>query len=183
MLGSVSFKSNFLKSDAFKSDPISDSILDDREKRFECLESLSKDFGQTLVVGHLNYPGNDKNTVVSQKGFGLLENILMQEFENSLIYSQRWCGADGSAIILVVHDAPDISKLKSIMIEETHPLGRIFDIDVLNCECQPISRTSVGENDRLCLLCNEPANHCIVSRKHNLQDVLQKVHKIIINLC
>ncbi|MEY8292793.1 citrate lyase holo-[acyl-carrier protein] synthase [Carnobacteriaceae bacterium 52-44] len=56
-----------------------------------------------------------------------------------------------------------------VNIEENHPLGRLFDLDVLmldqNNEVQGKSRTKLGLPVRRCFLCERPAKDCGRSRR------------------
>ena len=47
------------------------------------------------------------------------------------------------ALLSVAHDAMEIKRMM-VEIEEQHPLGRVFDIDVISGEGCPISRSQLG---------------------------------------
>ena len=38
------------------------------------------------------------------------------------------------------------AKRIAVTIEDTHPLGRLFDIDVINSDGIPVARNDIGEN-------------------------------------
>ena len=71
-------------------------------------------------------------------------------------------------------------ELKKIAVhaEETSPLGRLFDIDVLIAE-GGISRAALGAPPRRCLICQRDAKACARSRAHSMEDLLAEVDKII----
>lgn len=77
-------------------------------------------------------------------------------------------------------DPMNLKKI-TVSIEEKNELGRLFDFDVLNTKGENISRIQIGLQERKCLLCNENAKGCGRSRKHSIDDLLNKVNQIIKN--
>ena len=71
----------------------------------------------------------------------------------------------------------DASALKRWMveIEENHPLGRLFDIDVLNEAGEKLAR---GVH-RKCLLCGGEVHACARSRAHSAQELYLRARGII----
>ena len=55
-----------------------------------------------------------------------------------------------------------------IELEDHHPLGRLWDLDVLAPEQGQLSRQDLGFPARQCLVCDEPAHACARSRRHPL---------------
>ncbi|MCG8482108.1 MAG: citrate lyase holo-[acyl-carrier protein] synthase, partial [Clostridia bacterium] len=72
----------------------------------------------------------------------------------------------------------DVIKLKEILIdiEDNHPLGRLFDFDVIDKDFTFISRTAVGYEKRKCLLCDEDAAICVRSRSHSYEQLIKEVY-------
>jgi holo-ACP synthase/triphosphoribosyl-dephospho-CoA synthase len=69
-------------------------------------------------------------------------------------------------------------------IEESHPLGRLFDIDVLSCDSSggdtaKIPRTAVGLAERACLVCGAGGQGCARSRAHPLAQITATTGRII----
>lgn len=62
----------------------------------------------------------------------------------------------------------DCTKVKRVLtvLEEEHPLGRLFDIDVLNGAGEKASRQEIGYPPRTCLICGRMAAECARSRAH-----------------
>jgi holo-ACP synthase/triphosphoribosyl-dephospho-CoA synthase len=69
-------------------------------------------------------------------------------------------------------------KTLALRIEETHPLGRLFDLDVLDGEGK-ISRTVLGAEERKCLVCGGGAFACGRSRAHTVEELIEAVIKIM----
>lgn len=60
-------------------------------------------------------------------------------------------------------------------IEEEHPLGRLFDIDVLDADGQKLSRVGC----RKCLICGGDVHACARSRAHSAQELFRRTQEII----
>lgn len=73
----------------------------------------------------------------------------------------------------------DICKEHLTKLEETHPVGRLFDIDVLRSDGTKVSRESLGYMGRTCLLCDKPAFLCGRSRRHTAQELVERETALI----
>lgn len=85
------------------------------------------------------------------------------------------------AFFLVDGEALDC-KRRCCAIEDSHPLGRLMDIDVLEPLEQgvaPLSRSRVGEPERRCLICERPARECMRAHTHTFQDLQRRIDEII----
>ena len=78
----------------------------------------------------------------------------------------------------VAHQAPEI-KAHCAALEQTHPLGRLWDLDVICPQAGHVGRLSLGRHLRRCLICDEPAHACSRSRKHPIEEVVACVEKMI----
>lgn len=70
-------------------------------------------------------------------------------------------------------------KKKAVEIEEQHPLGRLFDIDVIAPDASPLSRETVGRKPRRCLLCDNEARTCMRAHAHPLEELRQRIEHIV----
>ena len=85
--------------------------------------------------------------------------------------------------LLLAVDAP-AERLKEWMarIEEKHPIGRLFDIDVLNTDGEKLSRSAPGDGAggaRKCLICGGPVFFCARSRAHSPEELRAKTAEIL----
>ena len=60
-------------------------------------------------------------------------------------------------------------------IEEAHPLGRLFDIDVLDSEGHKLSRPQY----RPCLICGNQAQLCARTRRHTVAEMQAKIEEML----
>lgn len=84
-----------------------------------------------------------------------------------------------AAACLVLGAEPLALKRAAVALEETHPLGRLFDLDVLGQDRLALSRTAVGAQGRKCLLCGGDAKACGRSRSHPVQALQARAFGII----
>lgn len=75
------------------------------------------------------------------------------------------------AIIAVNTDAHAL-KTETVALEETHRLGRLWDLDVHAADGTDLSRRDVGLQKRRCLLCDQPAHACTRAQAHSLEELL-----------
>ena len=151
-------------------------MCDARDRRIEKLKNLSQKKCSGLILLTLNIPGEIKDSP-------LYRNIFRQgtravkvsltgsggKYRTEEIQDLR----TGSEAYFTVTD-PDLFKIKRITaeIEESHPLGRIFDIDLFDINLEQIK---TGREMRKCFVCERGAFECSRARRHNTDEVLAKI--------
>ena len=135
-----------------------------------------------MLVGKINYPGNNKNTKEASKAFDLLQQLLISKYMEHSIFTENLSGEDGCSILMVVKLTSLEAKEIAMVIEKNHPLGRIFDIDVYMKDGSSLGRESLGFESRPCILCKEDARVCMRTKKHSLQEIIDGVNKLIMDI-
>ena len=69
-------------------------------------------------------------------------------------------------------------KRVAVDIEDTHPLGRLFDIDVIDAQGIPVSRDRVGGQPRRCLVCDHEARYCMRMRWHTQEEIWARIKQM-----
>ncbi len=82
------------------------------------------------------------------------------------------------ALLVVDADALEL-KRATVGLEDTHALGRLWDLDVIDPEQGSLSRRLLDLPPRLCLLCGEAAHACARSRAHPLPELLEAIRERI----
>jgi holo-ACP synthase len=72
-------------------------------------------------------------------------------------------------------------KVRTVEIENSHPLGRLIDIDVFKPDGIALSRTELGLSQRKCYLCNDVAHNCVRSHKHSTEEIIEYIENKYIN--
>lgn len=169
---------SLMKSKASNNKEALEKILEAREWRWHHRKELVAKYRKPILTITLNIPGPDKTKNLYKKAF----KYLIKDFKKnkiSILHEEYRQSFDGPEAYLVVeHDTISLKKM-CILFEDTHPLGRIADFDVLSNDDEVVSRKDLDKTERKCLLCERPATDCIISRRHSIEDLLTKIDEII----
>ena len=71
----------------------------------------------------------------------------------------------------------EYDKIKELTteLEENHPFGRLFDMDVIGTDGEKLSRGVY----RKCLICGCQAHECARSRKHTVAEMQAKIEEML----
>lgn len=153
-------------------------ILQSREDRRDRQIDLLEKYKASLVSFTLNTPGiikdNDMYRDIHKEGMASIIGLL-RENHIGILYKEAISKATGNeGYILVDFEATKV-KVLLIGLEESHPLGRIFDMDVFDKDHKQISRTDLNLGPRKCLICSKPARTCIREASHTYEDLYSHV--------
>ncbi|TVP84410.1 MAG: citrate lyase holo-[acyl-carrier protein] synthase [Acholeplasmataceae bacterium] len=148
-----------------------------REKRYKIiLKCLQAYIGHLVIVIKANTPGDDKHTREARFLVRLFTNVLKQEM--TVIHEETLTSHQEGPCLLLVTPSWDATTIKQalVMIEDTHPLGRLIDLDVYQPDGTPLARTSLGYAERSCFLCEQPAHICVREQRHDMKDLVTFIH-------
>jgi len=154
-------------------------ILESREQRAERQRCLVELYKSSLISFTLNIPGFEKDHYIYRKVFEEGMNALKELLANSEctpLYIDANYKSTGSEGFICVDMDPVKLKELVIHLEDTHDLGRIFDIDVFDRLWTGISRKDLGYSERKCLLCDSTATVCRREAKHSLEELLLAIN-------
>ena len=141
-------------------------ILAAREHRMQRQKALLKDYEKPLLSFTMNIAGPTKNSplisLAFRAGIRRIQAAIGIPLHCQIIEEESGCEA------LMVYDIP-ASELKKqcIFLEEGTPIGRLYDLDVLDGRGEKISRPV----SRKCLVCSGPVSLCARNRAHGLEAV------------
>jgi holo-ACP synthase len=167
---------------AFANEVTLEQLLIAREKRAKRQKALLDQYDLPLISFMVNAPGPQKNTPLTRHIFNEGYTVLIKELNESgyfPVYNERLDLATGMEGYIVVNVDEKILKEHTIRIETQHPLGRLFDIDVIGRDGLHISREVMGYPKRECLLCDKEAHVCGRSRAHSTQELLNKIQYMV----
>ncbi len=153
-------------------------LLDAREARAARQQELLGQYGGTLVCLTVNMPGPVKRCALSDRLFTLGARAVSRALDCVRFSELRQTPA-GCEGFWCVPAPPFPAKRALCRLEESHPLGRLWDIDVLGSDGVPVSRRALGLTTRSCLLCGRPAVLCARSRAHPLPDLLDAMRQML----
>lgn len=87
--------------------------------------------------------------------------------------------ASGPEGLLSIETPARDLKLALVELENTHPLGRLWDIDVLTPGGEILSRRHFALPARRCLLCEHSAAECARGKTHTLADLLNHMETLL----
>ncbi len=149
-----------------------------RERRVSIIRMLIDKKKLPVVSFKLNIPGENKKIKFSDEIFNEGIKSIKEVCKNKIIWSKILNEITGNEFFASVD--MDFFKLKVLLtdIEDSHFLGRIFDIDVTSTEGNSIKRKDIGKPERLCFLCDKPAFECARSRNHSVEEILNWIENI-----
>ncbi|EMT6575221.1 citrate lyase holo-[acyl-carrier protein] synthase [Providencia sp. PROV130] len=164
-----------------------ENMLNCREKRAEKQQYLLAKYHQPVVFISLVWPGEVKDSSASRYVMELAVKTMNNAVEHLHLHtSHHQCehlitGPEAFYCLPIDNIGLSILDLKKLCVrlERAHPLGRLWDIDVINTHKRPISRSEVGLPPRRCLLCEKPAHLCARSHAHDVHTLINTIHRRI----
>lgn len=157
-----------------------DKLLASRDRRVEMQQKLrEKHPNLTLVCLTVIMPGNIKRNLSSLIVSQAAINTLLNKLEGNIIDVITRDLETGYEAYVVTRLTQHETKLIACDIEDNHPLGRLFDIDVLDNDGIPVKRETVGFQPRRCLICDNEARYCMRNRTHTPQELNAKIQQMI----
>lgn len=153
-----------------------EQLLNSRDNRAALQQKMLDEHpGCTLVCFTVQLPGPEKRNALSLAIAAAGTDALEALFGAPALTRDLETGFE--AFFLVPDAAPAVKRL-CCSLEESHPLGRLMDIDVIGPE-GPVSRTEVGFQARKCLLCDQPARVCMRARTHTSEELLRRIEQMV----
>lgn len=157
-------------------------ILDAREQRVARQQALLEQYGKSLICFTMNIAGPVKDSQLIRAGFRLGEKMLLAQLEGSGIHishREAELPATGPTGFYVADADPLTLKKLTCEIEDSCPVARLFDMDVLAADGSKHSREQLGLTPRKCLICNEDAWICGRSRAHSVEQLQEKTNGLL----
>ncbi len=135
-------------------------------------KALLAKYQKPLISFTMNIPGPEKYNRDVAIGFAVGNWMLRDTLTGRCLHREiHYRNTGCEAFYVVDMPARDLKQL-TVSLEETDPIGRLFDMDVLDTDGSGITREQMGFPRRTCLICGEDASVCARSRAHGL-DALQ----------
>ena len=174
-----------------------DELLASRDARHATQQKLlAEHSGKTLVCLTVVMPGsvkrNQQSLIVARaavkamrKAYNISDDLLPETelLTNELKAEAGECLVErdlntGYEAYLITPLPLLEAKRVAVDIEDTHPLGRLFDIDVIDAQGIPVSRDRVGGQPRRCLVCDHEARYCMRMRWHTQEEIWARIKQM-----
>ena len=183
-------------------------LLDSRDKRVEHQKDLlGANPGKSLLCLTVQLPGPEKRNATSLKIAHAGVEAVRKAFVP--VYEELRDLETGYEAYFLVDLPAEEAKRRTCQIEDTHPLGRLMDIDVLykpqpvvenyfsqdfaknqfpttstkpahlNMEVMPVGRTEIGLKARRCLLCGNEVRYCMRAKSHTVSELLARIEEMV----
>ena len=151
-------------------------ILEAREARARRQQALLEEYRVPLLCFTMNIAGPVKTTPLIRRGFeaglALLDSRLPH---GQLRYRKTQVLPTGCEAVFAVDMPAQALKQLCADIEENHPLGRLFDMDVIGTDGMKLER----KTQRGCIVCGAPGRFCAASRAHSVQQLQSVTTEIL----
>lgn len=129
----------------------------------------------TLIIFTVVAPGKEKHNrntaIIAEAGCKALREMLHVD----ILFWEEKDLPTGFELWILTGLTPSRAKHKTVFVEETHPLGRLMDIDVIGANLKPVSRTELNLPSRRCLICDNDARVCMRIGSHTYGELLQTI--------
>lgn len=150
-------------------------ILAAREQRAAKQHALLEQHNKPLLCFTMNIPGPKKYSRDISLGFSVGNWLLQDALSGRKILHKEICRESTGCEAYYVVDMPARQlKMLAVELEDVDPIGRLYDMDVLDTDSKKISREDMGLPRRKCLLCENDAAVCARSRTHSLEDLTDR---------
>ncbi len=156
-----------------------EQMLARRESRVHEQELLRAKYSGTLISFTMNIPGPVKTNELIRKAFDDGKTLLLGRLEDinaEINHSSEVHEDTGDELLLSVKNIPpETLKDLAVNIETSSPVGRLYDIDVIDTDGKKLSR----KDFRKCLICGRQAQECARSRTHTVKEMQEAVMNLL----
>ena len=158
-------------------------LLASRDSRHAMQQKLlAEHSGKTLVCLTVVMPGSVKRNHQSLVVAHAAVEQMIGSYELGVRNDERLIERDletGYEAYLITPLPLLEAKRIAVQIEDTHPLGRLFDIDIIDKDGVPVSRDRVGSHPRRCLVCDREARYCMRMRWHTQEEIWERINAMV----
>lgn len=158
------------------------AMLDARERRAQQQEFLRKKYEAAIICFTMNIAGPVKNGGLIHRAFHIGNTLLHQQLAAAklpILFFEESNDVTGNESFYVVDTAPLRLKQITTELEDNTPLGRLFDMDVLDKAGVKLDRALLALPERHCLCCGTPGKDCARNRTHTVQKLQAKTKAVL----
>jgi len=151
-------------------------ILLAREERVCTQHELLRAHQATLICFTMNIAGAVKTSPLIERAFWEGVRCIDRALEEYPVFEKRTRlkKSGPEAYLAASADAEEI-KARLELLEDSHPIGRWFDIDVIAKDGKKLSRKS----PRACMLCGGEGHACARSRAHSVEELTAHTTRVL----
>ena len=156
-------------------------MMNCRDRRVSIQNELIGKYNQPVLSFCMNIPGPVKTNEQIRKAIDeeieAEYNILkaLSDHNITILHTEEFHEPSGDELIMTLNAPAEDIKTLATEIEESHPLGRLFDMDVIGTDGMKLSRGTY----RKCIICGCQAQECARSRKHSVEELQAKIEELL----
>lgn len=157
-------------------------MMEVRDRRAELQRRMTAAFHVPVISFTMNIAGPVKRTPLIRRGFVLGLRTLRRRLKAAgfpVLHEELLDEFTGCEAFLAVDAGLLAIKALTSDIENSGPLGRLFDMDVISPAGEKAEREMLGLSGRTCLLCGRPAKECARSRTHTVAELQDRTFTIL----
>ena len=156
------------------------AVLTARENRVARQKELLSRFGKPLICFTMNIAGPEKCNDDIIWGYQLGKKWLQVQLKDfPVLHFEEQILPTGCEGYYVVDSQAEVLKHRTAQIEDSAPVARLFDMDVLDCDGRKLERTDFGYPARKCLICDKPAHICGRNRTHSVEQLQWETARLL----
>lgn len=153
-------------------------VLEARERRAAQQRRMLETYGVPLISFTMNIAGPVKDTPLIRRGFlwgteQLDAALCAARFP--VLRREETAAATGCEAFYAADGPPEKLKELCVSIEEANPLGRLFDMDVLDARGRKLDR----KTERRCIVCGAAGRACASRRVHSVAELQSATRGIL----
>ena len=154
-----------------------EQLLQSRDNRAKHQKDLLESHpGRSLLCMTVQLPGpekrNETSLAIAKAGVKAVREAFEPEYEELKDLET------GYEAYFLVSLSGEEAKRAACHIEDTHPIGRLMDLDVVTSH-GPVGRESLGYKPRKCLLCDNEVRYCMRAKTHSKEELLSRIEQML----
>lgn len=157
-------------------------MLEAREDRVRAQDALREKYSVPVVSFTLNIAGPVKDSPLIRRAFRWGQNQLeagLTAAKLPILERTEHLAPTGCEGLYAVDGTAQEVKNVCVSIEDGSPLGRLFDMDVLDADGRKLDREEVGGGPRNCIVCGAPGKGCASRRVHSVEELQGATRRIL----
>jgi holo-ACP synthase len=151
-----------------------EALLAARDDRTQVMQNYFDSGIGSMVIATMNIPGAIKSSTLISRAFDLaMQDLLAELGSEQLLLLRKEVQETGPYALFLIKGATTSAQMKErlIVFEDSHPIGRLLDLDVKLKNGSLISRKNLGYPARRCFLCEQDANLCRKRGTHTVKEL------------
>ena len=157
-------------------------VLEAREARVRAQDGLRERYGLPVISFTLNIAGPVKDSPLIRRAFRAGQEELeagLRAAKLEILWQGENLAHTGCEALYAVDGTAREIKTACVSIEDGSPLGRLFDMDVLDTDGRRLDREEVGGGPRSCIVCGAAGRGCASRRAHTVEELQSATRRIL----